>query len=279
MQAVIQYIEKELQGLFPKTEIQGFVRIIAEHVCGINYTQFVLRKNEKIPDSERKEIESIVQRLKSFEPLQYILGETEFYGLKLNVNPSVLIPRPETEELVQWILSYEKNKTPKIIDIGTGSGCIALALKSEIPDSQVFAVDVSEKALETAAENAAKYQLKVEFIHADILHWRSGIWEKYEVIVSNPPYVRELEKARMHSNVLEFEPASALFVSDSDPLIFYREIAKFALQNLKTGGSLYFEINEYLGAEMTGLLSDLGFRNIQIKIDLQGKNRMLRCEI
>lgn len=279
MQAVIQYIEKELQGLYPKTEIQGFERLIAEHVCGINYTQFVLRKTEKIPDSERKEIESIVQRLKSFEPLQYILGETEFYGLKLNVNPSVLIPRPETEELVQWILSYEKNKTPRILDIGTGSGCIALALKNEIPDSQVFAVDVSENALETAAENAAKNQMEVEFIHADILHWKTRVWKKFDVIVSNPPYVRELERARMKSNVLDFEPASALFVSDSDPLIFYREIAKFALQNLKTGGSLYFEINEYLGAEMSDLLADFGFRNIQVKNDMQGKMRMLRCEI
>ncbi len=278
MQPVIQYIEKELNGLYPSEEIKAFIRIIFEHVCGFSYTQFITTRDKILSHAEKETIERIVIRLKMFEPIQYILGETEFYGLRLNVNPSVLIPRQETEELVQWILETNWLKSPAILDIGTGSGCIALALQKELPAAEVNAVDFSVKALETAHGNAQKNRLQVNFIESDILKWRHRKWENFDVIVSNPPYVRELEKEKMQPNVLEFEPATALFVSDSDPLIFYREISKFALKYLQNNGFLFFEINESLGKEMIRLLSGLGFKKITIKRDLNNKERMLCCQ-
>lgn len=277
MQAVIQYIEKELESLYPKTEIEGFTRICIEHVFGYNFTQFILHKNEKIGRIQKVKIEAIIQRLKKYEPIQYILGETEFYGLKLKVNPAVLIPRPETEELVQWILQSELKIDSQIIDIGTGSGCIALALKKEISEAKVTAVDFSREALETASENASDNNLNVVFVEADILKWEQQNWEMFDVIISNPPYIRELEKEKMLPNVLKYEPNSALFVPDSDSLIFYRRIAEFALKQLKSNGFLFFEINENLGLEMKELLEKKGFKNITIKKDLHGKDRMLRC--
>jgi release factor glutamine methyltransferase len=278
MQAVIQYIEKELRGLYPKTEIQGFVRLIAEHVCGMNYTQFLLRKNEKTGEAEKEKIQTIVERLKNFEPIQYVFGETEFYGLRLKVNESVLIPRPETEELVQWIVDSEITKSPEILDIGTGSGCIALALKNIIPNANVKAIDVSGEALHTAAENAIQNNLEIDFENADIFRWTPARGKKFNIIVSNPPYVREMEKTKMQPNVLNYEPATALFVSDSDPLVFYRTIASFTTLYLKTDGFLFLEINEALANEMTDLLKNMKFKNIEIRKDLNGKNRMLRCK-
>jgi release factor glutamine methyltransferase len=277
MQSVIQYIEKELEGLYPKTEIESFARICVEYVCGFNYTQFILHKNEKINPAERKKIEAIVYRLKKHEPIQYILGETEFFGLKLKVNPSVLIPRPETEELVQWILESDLKTESIILDIGTGSGCIALALKSNIPAAKVYGVDFSKEALKTAVQNGKENNLEVDFLQADILNWEQKSWNRPDLIVSNPPYVRELEKKKMQSNVLDYEPETALFVSDSDPLLFYRRIAEFALKYLNPNGGLFFEINENLGNETLKMLELMGFQNCTIKADLFGKERMFRC--
>lgn len=277
MRSTIQYIENELAEVYPFPEIRGFTRMILEKVCGLTYTEQVLHKDQELPEAEKKSIEAIVLRLKKNEPIQYIFGETEFRDLKLKVNPSVLIPRPETEELIDLILEKRISHKAKIIDIGTGSGCIALALKSALSEAEVYGLDVSEKALETAAGNAELNNLEVAFLQRDILNWEADVWEQYDVIVSNPPYVRNSEKQMMEKNVLEFEPTTALFVSDSDPLLFYRRISEFAQKYLHKKGRLFFEINEYLGNEMVDLLKQLGFSEIELQKDINGRNRMLTC--
>lgn len=277
MRSTIQYIENELAEVYPFPEIRGFTRMILEKVCGLSYTEQVLHKDQELPEADKKSIEAIVLRLKKNEPIQYIFGETEFRDLKLKVNPSVLIPRPETEELIDFILEKRISPKAKIIDIGTGSGCIALALKSALPEAEAYGLDVSEKALETAAGNAELNNLEVAFLQRDILNWEADVWEQYDVIVSNPPYVRNSEKQMMEKNVLEYEPTTALFVSDSDPLLFYRRISEFAQKFLHKKGRLFFEINEYLGNEMVDLLKQLGFSEIELRKDINGRNRMLTC--
>lgn len=278
MQTTIQYLSEELAPYYPGSEIRGFVRLIMESVCGLSYTEMILQK-DRVPDEDKKkQLGKIIERLKKYEPIQYILGETEFYDLKIKVNPSVLIPRPETEELVQWIIETDLPTNPKILDIGTGSGCIALALQATLKNAEVSGIDISEEALQTAHENARNNNLDVKFAKSDILNWSKGIWEELDVVVSNPPYVRESEKQLMQKNVLDFEPTGALFVSDDDPLLFYRAIAQFAQTQLRKDGYLFLEINEYLGAQMIDLMEDNGFRNIELRMDLMGKNRMLCCQ-
>lgn len=276
MEATIQYIEKELTGLYPKTEVKAFVRLILEQVCSLSYTDQILLREQKLDKRHKKSVSEVVKRLKNFEPIQYILGETEFFGLKLLVNPAVLIPRPETEELIYWILENEWPPRPAVIDIGTGSGCIALALKKSFTEADVLAVDFSQKALQVASENSKKNSLELDFFQADLLQWQDFEWGNYNLIVSNPPYVRESEKAAMFPNVLKHEPEEALFVSDKNPLVFYRRITEFAQNHLSENGWLYFEINENFGKEMMQLLSNKGFREIEIKKDLFGKDRMIR---
>jgi release factor glutamine methyltransferase len=278
MEATIQYIRKELNGFYPENEIKAFERIILEHVCGMNYTRQILLRNQKLDDRFTKPVSDMVGRLKTYEPIQYIVGRTEFCGLPLRVTPAVLIPRPETEELVQWVTESDLPGTAQILDIGTGSGCIALALKKQLPHAGVSALDVSENALTIARQNAEINKLDVNFFQADILHHENIPWESCNVIVSNPPYVRESEKTAMFPNVLKHEPPSALFVSDTDPLLFYRRITALALTCLEENGLLFFEINENLGDEVTDLLYDNKFRNIEIKKDLSGKERMVRCK-
>lgn len=277
MKATIQYIKKELTGLYPETEIKAFTRVILENVCGLDYTAQILMREDSIDPCCAEMIEKVVARLKDYEPIQYIFEETEFFGLKLKVTPAVLIPRPETEELVHWITGTEMNNVTRMLDIGTGSGCIALALKKQFPEATLTAVDFSMDAIETAGRNASENSLEVNFLHADILKWEKYKWENYDLIVSNPPYVRESEKAAMLPNVLKYEPGGALFVPDSDPLLFYRNIAAFANQHLNSNGWLFFEINEKLGRETEQILEKSGFREIEIKSDLFGKERMLRC--
>lgn len=277
MKATIQYISSELHGFYQVSEIEGFRRIIFEAVCGLNFSEQILKKQEKITKNEFEKIKEIISRLKNFEPVQYILGETDFYGLKLLVNPSVLIPRPETEELVDWIVKSNLPENCAILDIGTGSGCIAIALKSQLENARVAGIDISENALKVARQNAIHNSLEVDFFQADILKWELSGWQNFDVIVSNPPYVRESEKQQMQANVLNFEPANALFVSDDDPLVFYNSIAEFAQKHLKIDGWLFFEINENLGAGMTEMLLVSGFSEIEIRKDINGKNRMICC--
>ncbi len=277
MRTTIQYIESELKDFYPPSEISAFVRLIMESVFALSYTDMILQKDRVFHAEEQESARKIVERLKTYEPLQYILGETEFYGLKLKVNPAVLIPRPETEELVNWILESSVAENARILDIGTGSGCIALSLKTGAPKAVVQGVDISDEALQTAKANARLNKLEVEFSKADILNWKEYSWTVQNVIVSNPPYVRESEKLQMEANVLKYEPEGALFVSDGDALVFYRTIAEMALTYLVPGGYLFFEINENLGQEMIEMLHSMGFSEIQLRKDINGRNRMMRC--
>lgn len=279
MQTAINHIQSELQGLYPETEIRSFTNLIIEKLTGFSRTQIILNKNTLFSDIQRHEIESFIELLKKHVPIQYILGETEFYGLQFKVNDSVLIPRPETEELVDWIRT-ENNCTEalNILDIGTGSGCIAIALKHEFPNAAVEAFDISDRALETARSNAALNRMEVEFSKVDILNVPDQN-KKWDIIVSNPPYIPEQDKSEMDANVLDHEPHLALFVPDNDPLLFYRHIALFAKKQLNPDGKLYFEIHRDYGTECVELLISLGFSDVELRKDISGNNRMIRSVI
>lgn len=278
------YIQESLKTLYPPEEIRWFIRLIFSHVCGLSYNQQLLCKDKQISVKEKEEIVTIVDRLKSMEPLQYIFGQTEFYSLPLIVNRSVLIPRPETEELVEMIIKSfaHVSGTPlRILDIGTGSGCIAIALKKYIPNATVTAIDVSHTALQTAKENAVLNQTEINFIQADILYTEKAtslISGPFDLIVSNPPYIREDEKSSMSANVLEYEPHQALFVPNKDPLLFYKAIADFALQKLTPEGRIYLEINPLCDIMATDMLHKKGFAQTEITRDLSGKNRFITAK-
>lgn len=223
-----------------------------------------------------------MEALERFEPIQYIIGETEFYGLPFDVTPATLIPRPETEELVEWILKDAGLTSLSILDVGTGTGCIPITLAKQLPQAQFTSIDVSTEALAVATRNAQRNGVNVQFIPHSVLETEAletcFTDQFFDVIVSNPPYVRHLEKEEIQPNVLEHEPHLALFVEDDDALLFYRHIGQFALHHLKKGGKLYFEINQYLGNETIALVESLGFQNIVLRKDLFGNDRMLRCE-
>ena len=273
---------KELSGVYPSEEVQSFFTLLSEFI--LNYTRLdtVLKASEIISEENQQQFLEAIRRLKQFEPIQYIIGATEFYGLPFKVTPATLIPRPETEELVQWILeeylAESQNQSLHFLDIGTGSGCIAIALAKNLPSIKISALDISKPALQVAQENAQNNQAAVTFFELDILK-ASALPETYNLIVSNPPYVRELEKKMMQPNVLSFEPESALFVSNVDPLLFYRKIAELAKQHLTPNGLLFFEINEYLGKELIELLLSIGFSEITVKKDIFNKDRMLSCKL
>jgi len=278
---------KELDAIYGKDEVASFFYLSIEFRLNVARIQLILDSEFTLTKDETDVFFTILEDLKQQKPIQYILGETEFYGLQFNVNENVLIPRPETEELVDWIIKDSKFKSQnsepiKILDIGTGSGCIAISLAKHLPEAQVFAVDISESALKIAKENADRNGVEVEFIKANILE--SSLWEDvalqqvdfFDIIVSNPPYVRELEKREIKPNVLDNEPHLALFVENDNPLIFYKAITDFAVDKLKSNGSLYFEINQYLGQETKQLLVDFEFNDIQLRKDLNGNDRMLK---
>ncbi len=276
MQPTIQYIRQELQPFYSNREIESFIQLIFSYVKNYTLTDLVLKRAEKLFLQEINDIRQIVERLKLHEPIHYIIGTKEFCGIKLSVNPAVLIPRPETEELVEWIKESEISPD-SILDIGTGSGCIALSLKKLIPGACLAGCDVSPDALALAKRNAEINALEVPFMEADILRWYSIPWPgKFGLIVSNPPYVTESERAEMNKNVLDYEPHKALFVEDDNPLKFYKAIVNFSSEWLIPEGKLYFEINETFGMQMISLMHGKGFRNIEIKRDLQGKERMIR---
>jgi release factor glutamine methyltransferase len=276
------YFIQELTPLNDVGEAESFFYLILEAKHQLQRVDLALHPDLAFSESELKIWSSILEQLKKEIPIQYILGVTHFYGLEFEVNSAVLIPRPETEELVDWIIQKSKIKNQKsklkILDIGTGSGCIAIALAKNLPNAQVFALDVSEQALATAKTNAEKNQVQLAFIHQSILE-TEDLAQEFDVIVSNPPYVRELEKQEIKKNVLDNEPHLALFVEDNDALIFYRKIAQLAQKNLNPQGQLYFEINQYLGQEMLDLLQGMGFKNSVLRQDIYGNDRMIQCTI
>ena len=274
-----KYIFEQLSPVYPKQEIESFSRLIFEKILGLSPVQVHLNRNETISAANLVQIKEIVHRLTQFEPIQYILGETEFYGLNFTVNPSVLIPRPETEELVDWIINDSRDSAPCILDIGTGSGCIPVALVKNLPGSSAEGWDISAEALITASRNALINQAEVSFRCVDVLNsTQLKPTGYYDIIVSNPPYITPAEKVHMQQNVTQFEPHLALFVPDNDPLIFYRKIAELAMGHLRSGGHLYLEINEKFGNQTADLLASHGFIKIILKQDINGKERMTKCE-
>ena len=274
-----KYYCNQLCSIYENDEASAMILILLEHYFNIDRIKMALEPDLRLSESEMLTFHFAVKDLLKNKPIQYIIGETEFCDMKFKVNENVLIPRPETSELVMNIVKRQKTKDKRqlsILDIGTGSGCIAISLAKMIPDCKVYALDISEKALEVAKENAANNNADVTFIHDDILSIKNNIENTFDIIVSNPPYVRELEKAEMRDNVLNWEPHNALFVSDSNPLIFYRNILEFAKNNLKQNGEIWFEINEYLGKEMTDLCKEYGFSDIEIFKDFREKDRVVK---
>lgn len=273
---VISEIKSELSELYPVNEIDSFIFLIFDHLLGISRTQLLLSKENEINEGTFFKIKNIISELKSYRPIQYILGETEFYDLKFKVFDNILIPRPETEELVDWIIKDHSNTSIKILDIGTGSGCIAVSLAKNMPNAVVYASDISELALKAAETNSKINNTSLHLLQFDILNPPSDQDKKFDIIVSNPPYVTEKEKSLMQQNVLDYEPELALFVPDNDPLLFYRSILDFGLQHLKPKGKIYFEINEAFGQEMISLMQKKGFSDNILLRDINGKDRMVR---
>ena len=273
-----KYYCDQLCSIYDKEEANAMILILFDHYFKIDRVRMALEPNLRLSESEMLTFHFAVKDLLKNKPLQYIIGETEFCDLKFKVNENVLIPRPETSELVHLITNRQQstdNSQQSILDIGTGSGCIAISLAKQLPQSQVYALDISEKALCVAKDNAYINNVDITFIHDDILSLRNKIETKFDIIVSNPPYVRDLEKAEMRDNVLNWEPHNALFVSDDDPLIFYRNILEFTKTHLKENGEVWFEINEYLGKEMKDLCCEMGFSNVNIYKDFREKERFL----
>ena len=272
----------ELDPLFPKEEVDSFFYLVIDHYLGLERFILAMQPNLVVSKENEDPLFFALSQLKQERPIQHILGKAHFCELEFRVDENVLIPRPETEELVYWIINEVQKGDPreevKILDIGTGSGCIAISLAKNLPNAKVYALDISKKALQIAGENAMDNGVDIVFLEADILSLE-GFKDKFDVIVSNPPYVRELEKLEMKNNVVEHEPGLALFVSDGDPLIFYKKITRFALSHLKKGGVLFFEINQYLGEEMKQLLEAENFSEIDLRKDMFGNDRMLKGQL
>lgn len=274
----------ELDAIYGENEVQSFFYMLSEFHLNFKRIDITLQPDFEVNYQVLEHFLNAITRLKTYEPIQYIIGQTEFYGLSFKVNSHTLIPRPETEELVELVINNVKLKSTQplsILDIGTGTGCIAISLAKHIENAQVFAVDVSDDALKVAKENAVLNGVNVEFIKVDILNWQSESKLQdltFDIIVSNPPYVRQLEKAEMKANVLQHEPHLALFVDDANPLQFYQAITQFASQKLQPNGHLYFEINQYLGDEMLQLLQSYHFKNIELLTDIFGNHRMMKAD-
>ena len=281
-----------LKNIQDEQEIESFFFILTEYLHNLKRIDVALNPDFELSEAAIEKWNAILAQLQQEKPIQYITREAWFYGLRFEVNENTLIPRPETEELVEWIIESQKSKVKsqkfEILDIGTGTGCIPISLKANLPHVNVSAIDVSEKALEVARRNAVSNKVEINFIQTNILevedlsqlpspiiHHPSS----YNIIVSNPPYVRNLEKQEIKKNVLDYEPYLALFVEDTDALLFYRKIAQLALKNLSPNGLLFFEINQYLGKETVELLENIGFKNIELKKDIYGNDRMIKCSI
>lgn len=272
-----------LEGLYPIEELKSFFYLLAGKYLNLSRINIALQLNNELTHEEQSSFYKAVDRLRNHEPIQYILGETEFFGMPITVNKQVLIPRPETEELVSWIIEDIDKNEATILDIGTGSGCIAISLAKKLNNAVVSAIDISTRAIEVAKKNTLINNVNIEFSRVDVLNFEADLdlhhkWEsKFDIIVSNPPYVRMQEKKLMKLNVIDHEPDIALFVEDDDPLLFYRKISQLSKQYLRHNGTLYLEINEYLGLEMEKMLNKAGFKHVVLKKDIFGKNRMIKC--
>jgi release factor glutamine methyltransferase len=290
--------QQGLNGVYDTRETASIALLVLEEITGMSRAKIKAFTDDDVPAADVEKIAGILEELKTGKPVQYILGSTEFYGLSFLVNPATLIPRPETEELVEWVLESEKlkvrsQKSLSILDIGTGSGCIAISLKKNLPDARVTAIDISPEALHTAKQNAVINEVEVEFMKQDILE--VGKSESplspeavntsslalrhlmFDIIVSNPPYVTLDDKLQMHQNVTGFEPHTALFVPEHDPLIFYKAIADYAVKHLEKNGLLYLEINENFGKKTVKILNNKGFIDIELRKDMSGRDRMVKA--
>lgn len=308
-----EFIKNELTGLYHEREITGLTEMLFNNLLKIPGHEIHLKRENHINIDRSKKITEIVNELKSFKPIQYILGHADFYGLRFKVTPDVLIPRPETEELVKWIIDETVSGKLTILDIGTGCGCIAIVLKLHLPAADVFGSDISDTALKVAQENAESLQTEITFFNQDILNQPTGKRQKasgidqhvqgfgqqtsgnrqqvidsrqqttgsgvkiFDIIVSNPPYIPEREKSSMNKNVTDWEPRESLFVPDKDPLIFYRNIAVFGLQHLRNNGKIYLEIHEKHRKDVKKLFTEFDYSDIVIRKDINGKDRMIRC--
>ena len=282
MNEIITYIRKSLESMYPPEEIHSLTQWILEKTCNLPRHQQIVHKDKQLSYTEKQTIQMIVQRLQNSEPIQYVFGETVFYGIQLIVSPSVLIPRPETEELVHCILQEHKEPNLRILDVGTGSGCIAVTLAEKLNQANVYALDISEEALTVAKQNALRNETAVQFIQADIFSSDMATFfpfPTFDLIVSNPPYVTMREKAALKPNVLDFEPHQALFVPDDNPIRFYCRIAEFGRDILTTNGFLYFEINPLFGEKICRMLRQKGYRNIELTRDLSGKERFIKAKL
>lgn len=277
-----QHFNASLSNIYPDTEIDTFFFLLIEAYLELQRIDISLQPNFEIDPHKLDKLNKALHRLSNEEPIQYILGETEFYGLPFLLNEYTLIPRPETEELVNWILddlsSMQSKDLMEIIDIGTGSGCIPISICKNHKEAKISAVDISLEALDVARRNAETNKVTIDFIHTDILTTDS-LPSMYNIIISNPPYVRNMEKVEIKNNVLKNEPHLALFVEDHEPLIFYDKIGDLAKKHLKEEGALYFEINQYLGKETVALLKEKGFKQIELRKDLFGNDRMIKAKL
>lgn len=288
-----QYLKQQLKNIYDETEAANIASLAIEHITSLTKSGRLVRKNESLPGHQLRQLEHYLQRLKKHEPIQYIMNKAWFYGMELYVDKNVLIPRPETEELVEWIINdakandknvFEKKQAGadettflKILDVGTGSGCIALSLKKIIPRAEVWGCDSSEEALNVARRNGSALDIRVDFQGINFLdETQQKQLPTVNIIVSNPPYVPEADKEKMNENVLQYEPHVALFVADDDALIFYKALAKFGKKRLYGGGSIYMEIHEDLGKDVLALFKKEGYKNLELRKDMQGKNRMVK---
>ena len=283
LQDILEVYHKELDELYGKDEVNSFFNLLMQHHLNLKRVYLVLNPTSTITKEKVRVFFETLTQLKRHKPIQYIIGETEFFGLPFKVNEHTLIPRSETEELVSWIIDNQskttKSKQLKILDIGAGSGCITVTLAKHLLNSNVTALDVSKTALDMVKQNADLNDVAINCILDNILNPSDFLCNapfKYDIIVSNPPYVRHLEKSEIQSNVLDYEPHLALFVDDYNPLQFYRSICEFSETNLLDGGILYFEINEYLGEQMIALMTAFNFKSIELKKDMFGKDRMIK---
>lgn len=272
--------QHELQELYDEDEIKAIFLVVVAETFGLNRTNYQLRKTDIVNEGDKVKVLDILQDLKKHRPIQYILNKADFYGEVFQVNESVLIPRQETEELVDLIIkNHKSSQNLKIIDIGTGSGCIPITLSKHLNNALVTTIDISKEAIKTAQENAKNLKTQVQFINADIFEWEYIFSDQqYNIIVSNPPYITPGEKQHMNQNVLAYEPELALFIEESAPLIFYDVISSFALKHLAPDGDLYFEINQYLGAEMKELMIKKGFEQVKLIKDINGADRIIHAK-